>query len=104
MENTNCLVPVFDQIAATLRAGHRVWVVGEMDLPAPGAAAPPVLPPPPLPGYGYSGVPYLVSWPARVAYFLSEHSAHFDSEQLPVAVIPGFQEDFQLFSAEGWRK
>ena len=52
MQNTNAIQPVLEQIATTLRSGHRVWVVSEaglMGVPEPGTPSPYNLPAPPLP-------------------------------------------------------
>ncbi len=48
MQTRDAIQPVLEQIAATLQSGHRVWVVGVMDIPKPGAPMPAGLPPPPL--------------------------------------------------------
>ncbi len=103
MKDTNSIAPVLEKISATLRAGHRVWVVGLLEMPATNGVAPPVLPPPPLKDYGWSDTPYLGSWAARTTFFLMQHGARFGS--LPDddggAVI--LQENLHLFLAEGWR-
>jgi hypothetical protein len=102
MQNTNALAPVFEKISNALRSGHRVWVVGLLEMPSADAVEPPVLPPPPLPDYGWSDTPYVGSWAARTGFFLARHGANF--QQLPTddgAV--NLQENLQLFVAEGWR-
>ncbi len=103
MQDTNSLAPVLEEISATLRAGQRVWIVGLMSWPAPDATEPPVLPPPPLKDYGWSDTPYMGSWRDRTAYFLSHHCRKIETVALPDDGAPNFQENLQLFRAEGWR-
>lgn len=102
MQNTNALTPVLEKISATLRTGHRVWIVGLMDMPAPNAGEPQVLPPPPLPDSGWSDTAYTGSWAARTAFFLSRYGESFqpvstDDQQLY------FQENLHLLMAQGWK-
>lgn len=102
MQNTNSLAPVLEKIAATLRAGQRVWIVGLMSLPPTNTPEPPGLPPPPLPGDGWSDTPYNASWSARTGFFLARHSGNF--QQLPTDDgRVNFQENLQLLMAEGWK-
>jgi hypothetical protein len=104
MQDTNSLAPVLEKISATLRAGHRVWVVEEqMNIPPANAPAPPVLPPPPLPDYGWSDTPYTASWASRTGFFLAQHAVRFGD-------LPGandgavcFHEHLYLLVAEGWK-
>lgn len=102
MKDTNSLAPVFEKISATLRSGHCVWVVGLLNLPPTNAMEPPVLPPPPLKGYGWSDTPYTGSWAARTGFFLSRHSEIFEELQTGDAGV-NFQENLHLFMAKGWR-
>jgi hypothetical protein len=102
MKDTNCLAPVLEKISATLRAGHRVWIVGQLEWPPDVSQVPPILPPPPLPGYGWSDPPYMGSWVWRTSYLLAKHSDHFTPVPLPGDGTPHFQENFHLYQAEGW--
>ena len=104
MKDTNSLAPVLEKISATLRAGHRVWVVGQLEWPPDVSQVPPILPPPPLPGYGWSDLPYMGSWVWRTSYLLARHSEHFVSVADSDDGIPKFQESLRLFMAEGWHE
>jgi len=53
-----------DRIAATLRAGHRVWMVGSLKFPNAEATLP-HLPPAPAPETGWLDVPYINAWSAE---------------------------------------
>jgi hypothetical protein len=102
MKDTNSLAPVFEKISATLRAGHRVWVVGT--LPERHVSTGPLaLPAPPLEDSGWSDTPYTASWAARTAFFLAQHGARFGP--LPEAGdgAVNYQENLRLFMVEGWR-
>ncbi|HEY5042467.1 MAG TPA: hypothetical protein VIK53_10735 [Verrucomicrobiae bacterium] len=104
MLDTNSLAPLLDKISATLRSGHRVWVLADrMRIPAANAFEPPALPPPPLKNSGWSDGPYSASWTARTGFFLSRHSEHFEELQISNAAV-SFQENLHLFMAQGWRE
>ena len=105
LQNTNAIAPVLEKISATLRSGHRVWVValyGWMDIPEPGTVAPPPLPPAPLGQYGWSDVPYTMSWISQVAHRLGDQSEKFERVKNPAA-RGIFIEEAELFVAQGWR-
>lgn len=102
MKDTNSLAPVLDKITTTLRAGHRVWIVGQLEWPPDVSEIPPILPAAPLPGYGWSDLPYMGSWVWRTSYLLAKHSDHFTPVPMPEDGLPKFQENLQLFMAEGW--
>jgi hypothetical protein len=105
LQNTNAITPVLEKISTTLRSGHRVWIValyGWMDIPEPGTSAPPPLPPAPLGRYGWSEVPYTMSWVSQVAHRLGEQSEKFERVKNPAA-NGRFIEETELFVAHGWR-
>jgi hypothetical protein len=92
--------PVLDQIAATLQAGNRVWIVGRLHIPLRGTPAPAALPPA---SSSQSASPYIRTWIAEVAHFLSEHSRQFEPVKLPPAGWINPNEDMELFTANGWQ-
>jgi len=80
LEKTRAMQPVLDRIASTLQAGHQVWVVGWMSVPAPGHVA-----------------------ASPEARFIAEHSVQFEPADLK---IPGQISDFEcvsLLQAHGWK-
>ncbi|HEX9048437.1 MAG TPA: hypothetical protein VF988_15525 [Verrucomicrobiae bacterium] len=103
MKDTNSLAPVLQKISTTLRAGHRVWIVGLLEWPPDLSETPPVLPPPPLPRYGWSDLPYMGSWAWRTSFYLAKHSEHFVPVPEANTGTRGLQEQLYLFSADGWR-
>ncbi len=103
MENTNAIQPVLDRAAATLQAGHRVWVVGWMSPPASNSPPPVPLPPPPLKFTGWLDSPYSMAWAAQTAWFLNHHSLQFERVDRDPNLEMEFYEAMQLFEAGGWR-
>jgi hypothetical protein len=102
METRGAIQPVLEQIAATLQAGHQVWVVGTMDIPKAGAPMPADLPPPPL-NYSRSELRYTQNWTSQVAQFLSDHSRQFHQEYYTTNQNVNSAENLKLRVAEGWQ-
>ena len=103
MKTPGALQSEWDQIAAALRGGHRVWIVGNLDIPRPGSRQPADLPPPPLPGYGWSDTPYFENWADQTAWFLENHSLQFERVDAGASENVNVNEDLQLFVARGWK-
>jgi hypothetical protein len=103
MQTLHPMQPMFDKIAATLRAGHRVWFVSTTDIPAPGIPMDPDLPPPPLKFSGWSDRPYNQLWTPQVAQFLSDHSRHFAQVYYTTNQSINYTENLFLDAADGWR-
>jgi len=102
MKKSGVMQPLMTQAEATLRAGHRVWLVGMMAVPAPGVPLPADLPPPPLPHSGWADRPYTVTWVMQLNQFLSNHSREFKMVyETPVGNL-NFMENLQLYRVEGW--
>jgi hypothetical protein len=101
MQKKGAIQPMFEQIAATLQSGHRVWVVGTMDIPKAGTPMPADLPPMPL-NYSGSELRYTGNWTFQAVQFLSDHSRQFYQEYYTTNqnVAP---ENLKLSVAEGWQ-
>ena len=112
MATTNAIAPVMAQVEAVLRAGHRLWIVGDLSAPPPGAPAPhapPVAPQGPL---GWSDHPYTEAWGDELGYFLLQHMTNavlFDnpltnaipinpSERMKLVVVSGWEDSNQTVS------
>lgn len=103
MQNTNALQPIWDQVVMTLQSGHRVWVVGVMNIPATNAPSPFIdLPPPPLPHTGWLDTPYCLTWVAETGWFLRQHSLQFARVNTATNQSISDYENAQLFMASGW--
>lgn len=99
MAQPDPLRDVLDAVERTLRAGGRVWVAGELDIPRPGQPVP-VLPPAPAPGTGWQDVPYLQVWSLQLGAFLREHAT--GGGRVPVSAngpVSGFERlDLYVFT------
>ena len=104
LQNRDAIQPVLRQIAATLQAGNKVWVAGHMHIFRAGTPPPDDLPPPPLPGSGWSDAPYHRTWLAQVACFLAEHSRQLDRVYSSAAGGVNPNEDLDLVQASGWQR
>ena len=103
MKTPDALHPIFEKVAATLQSGHRVWVVGHLPIPEPGAPVPGDLPPPPLEHFGWSDLPYSGRWAAQAAGYLENHSLQFERVDHETNSNVHYYEDLQLFEASGWK-
>jgi len=104
MQTTNAMQPVLEQIAATLRSGQRVWLLAPANIvkmPAPDSLPPADLPPPPLPGSGWSDDPYSWTWTMQTVHFLARHGENFRQINSPEGG-PRIAENLGLFVIEGW--
>jgi hypothetical protein len=73
LQTPNAIAPVLQQVEATLRSGHRVWIVGGIPVPAadsPAPKEPPIAPHGPL---GWSDQPYTDAWGNELGYLLIHH-------------------------------
>ena len=87
---------VLDRMAATLRGGHRVYLVGGLDFLGPGQA-PLVLPPAPESRYGWSEAAYGAAWSAQAAFVLQSHANSFEPVGVPHAGPVNQFENVRLF-------
>lgn len=104
MKKPHAIRPLTEQAAATLRAGHRVWLVGMMAIPVPGTPAPPDLPPPPLPHSGWVDRPYTHNWIEQVNQFLRDHGGEFKQVYETDTGDVHYMEKLELYRVEGWRE
>ena len=102
-QTSHVMRPVFERNEAALQAGQRVWVVGTMDVPAPGAGVPGDLGPPPREHTGWSAGPYVRRWTAQAAQFLVNHSNKFVEVPLHETKTINPNETLGLWEAEGWK-
>jgi len=91
---------IVTQIQSALESSHKVWLVGELPVPAAGASFV-SLPPPPLPISGWSADPYLQLWSLETGAFLQQHV--LEAHEVPVDFPGGPFEAPRLFVIRGWR-
>ncbi len=104
MLTTNAVQPVLEKISTTLRSGQRVWLLaptGVVKMPAPDSLPPADLPPPPLPGSGWSDDPYSWTWTMQTIHFLARHGKNFRQINSPEGG-PRIAENLGLFVIDGW--
>jgi hypothetical protein len=95
--------PVIDRARETLRTGHRVFVVGGLELP-PDNEPPTPLPPAPLPGREpWPEHMYNRQWSLMVGHFLQTHSNRIVPLPVKVAGVVSDYENVRLLAVEGWR-
>lgn len=92
---------VLQEVAATLRSGHRVWVAGNTSWTRIGEET--TMPPAPFSPDGWHDYPYLVGWSRHFGRFLERHASLIatvavSTHQQPVSNL----EDFQLEVVQGW--
>lgn len=92
--------PVLDQVAATLRGGNHVWLVGYVPL---SQTPPPQIRPAPNNPWGWLDDPYSDVWGAQVGYFIAMHATHGDVVPVlssnPVSPL----ENIQVVVVSGWQ-
>jgi hypothetical protein len=103
LQMTNAIQPVLEKVEATLRAGHRVWIVGDVPFSKPNAAPPVDLAPAPNGPEGWLDSPYTRAWGLKLGYLLGVHATNvtpvIDSsaygrkpwENIGLTVISGWQ-------------
>jgi hypothetical protein len=93
--------PVCDEIAATLRAGNRVWLVG--DIPV-SQIPPPQIQPAPNNPWGWLDDAYSDVWGAQIGYFVALHATQGEviptSAPNPVSPL----ENVQVIAVAGWQE
>ena len=104
MTTLNPLTDLWVEIEQKLRAGKRVWVIGQLLYPK--GELPYFFPPAPNGPAGWHLDAYLVSWSAQLGYFLREHSVQ--SGVVPLSAMNGIQfipgvEVPVVQISQGWR-
>ena len=94
--------PVFERVEATLRAGRRVWIVG--DLNATAAGRPQLIPAPaPDPRFGWDEASYMDAWERMLGDLLQAHAAGAQEiDPSPGSRISGL-ENMAVYRVEGWQ-
>jgi hypothetical protein len=77
MTRLHVVQPVIAAIDRALSSGHRVWLVGDYELPPDGIPDVALrLPPPPLPDSGWNSAPYETLWAFQVGGHLRKHAVY----------------------------
>ena len=93
--------PVCDQVAATLRAGNHVWLVGDIPL---SQTPPPQIQPAPNNPWGWLDDPYSDVWGAQVGYFVAMHATQGEVIPIPSGNAISPLENVQVMVVAGWQQ
>jgi hypothetical protein len=94
---------VLDQITATLKAGNRVWLVGDLNYPPPGEK-PGTLPAAPNGPDGWWSTPYQKLWSSEAGYFVQSHALKYKTYVVaPEAGYVNPAEFMPLAMVQGWK-
>jgi len=96
----NPIQPVLDQIADTLRSGHRVWLVGVIPL---SQTPPPLIQPAPNNPWGWLDDPYSDVWGAQVGYFVATHATRGEIVPIKSSNPISALENIDVTVVAGWR-
>jgi hypothetical protein len=92
---------VLSAVASHLRAGHRVWVIGDFE-PQPRGRSVAPMPPAPRSPAGWHDWDYIENWSLQFEAFIADHARRTTR----VAVVPAVEasrlENLSLFEVEGW--
>lgn len=91
------------QAGETLRAGHRVFVVGWFELPSAAKPIAPMLPAPLPESDPWPANAYLTQWSLMVGDFLSQHSTALAQVRVEPRGVVNRYENAKLFAVSGWR-
>ena len=102
MQNPDAMQPVLARVAATLRSGGAVWVLGLGIADEPGATPPSPPPPPPLRVSGWQETPYRIIWNAQLSWLLYHDSTNVE------CLDSGIHDDIRpecaaLTKVSGWK-
>jgi hypothetical protein len=98
MQKEDAIQPVIARVDAALRAGGRVWLIGE--IPFDGRP-PPLMEPAPNNPWRWLDFPYTEIWGGQLGYFIVNHASSAEAFPLTEAVNP--LEDLQIAAISGWR-
>jgi hypothetical protein len=123
MEMAHPARPVLDRVAATLKSGHRVWIVGRIPIIPMGSEPPPDLPPATFQPHGWLKMaykqageqspqeapnesfdePYSWTWGAQLYYLIGAHALTHAAVRVDSKEPVNGLEDMHLYVAAGWR-
>jgi len=89
------------EMNATLRAAHRVWLVGSVQI-LPEGQAPLSLPPAPQSEFSWQNYAYQYAWSQQLGAFIRQHAVRVTLVLPPMRAVNKV-ENAELWAAEGWR-
>ncbi|MEY2480844.1 MAG: hypothetical protein QOI04_1771 [Verrucomicrobiota bacterium] len=97
------LADLGDIVGSTLRAGHRVWLVGGITLSQPHETTVP-LAPAPNSAFGWNCDAYATVWSSQLGDFIQAHAARGEPIPVTTNMVVNEVEDEPLVAVEGWRQ
>jgi hypothetical protein len=97
MKEREPMIPVLQAITNTLRAGHDVWLVGEVSSPRPFPPAPQAR------QWTKSYLPYVFYWDAQLSATLTDHAVQRKILDIPVGQRVYRLEDVPLMRYSGYK-
>ncbi|MDB6124938.1 MAG: hypothetical protein JWQ71_3931 [Pedosphaera sp.] len=94
--------PALDKIAATLKSGGRVWVVGSLEIP-PAGVSPPEAPVASNKAFETPMDKYYSFWSVQTGCFIRTHAAHTERLTIPRPNPVSWLEDVRLLEVTGWK-
>jgi hypothetical protein len=104
LQMTNAIQPVLEKTEATLRSGHRVWIVGEVPIPNSNNPPPVDLPPAPNGPEGWLDAPYTYAWGTKLGYVLATHGTNTMRLDDPSTHASKPWENLGLTVVSGWNE
>ncbi|MBW8865518.1 MAG: hypothetical protein JF609_11490, partial [Verrucomicrobia bacterium] len=105
LQTPHAIAPVLNQVEATLRAGHRVWVVGSIPTWSPDSPVPEDPPVAPNLPTAWLDAPYSWAWGNELGCFIVQHSTNYalvvDPSTNAISINP--LERMALAVSTGWR-
>ncbi len=103
MESRDPLGPLMSRMTDTLKSGHRIWVVGNIEVP-PDNESPLVLPPAPNSPVGWSEGDYQLSWSRQIGYFFRLHAQRGQLIDIPITQAINPFENANLVRVDSWQE
>jgi hypothetical protein len=103
MESPHPDRPVLDRVSETLKAGHRVWIVGWVPVIRVGKEPPPDLPPAPNSPSGWLEGPYDQRWGSQLYYLIALHGRTAKVIPIDPKDPVDYFENMLLGVVSGWR-
>ncbi len=102
MATPDSLAPTLQQVEKTLAAGHRLWIVGDIEFQPLDKKLPP-LPPAPQSKHGWNCIYYYKVWMWQMGHYLQRHAGSVESVPVPLDQEVSPLETVPLCVFDGWR-
>ncbi len=104
LQTPHAIAPVLARVQAALSSGHKVWIVGKISAPPPGAPMPGDPPLAPHGPFGWLDAPYYEAWEKQLGWYLQNHAGKvtfFVADNAGAIPVNPF-ENLGLIAFRGW--